>query len=161
MLKIFVLAIFFSTTVFSVEEIVNAENIDSVSRSLIGQYFNSGDKIYDRMKALWVKSDKTDEVINALKGQDLQFKSKAIEYYGLSDKDNIVLVGSKALPIAVKVVYVIEVKLRPELVPFSLTWLAKDGAYKLLGVNWGMSQCKDDLSDLSITAIGSINGPLK
>ena len=86
MSKIFILILCLSGAIYSADEIVNSENIDSVSRSIIREYFSSDDKIYDRMKSLWVKSDKTNEIINRLKGQDLQYKSKAIENYEISDK---------------------------------------------------------------------------
>jgi hypothetical protein len=159
MYKILSISLMALTMCYAAEDVVNNANIDQVSRSLVKDYFKSDDKIYDRMKLLWYNESKATESINQLRGQDLQYKSKAVEHYAITADDNVILIGSKSITNAVKIVYLIETK--NDFVPITISWNVKNDSYRLSGISWGAAQCQQDVSDLTVKNPGIIKGPLE
>ncbi len=129
------------------------ENIDEVSQKIIAEVIDFENPFFATIEMLWVNPEKRDEAIGTLKGQVIQHKVAAQKEWGTINKNKITLVGSKALPGMIKVVYLIDAEYYP--LPFAVMWIKKVDGYAVGGISWG-SQVSQDLKDLSQTTKGGV-----
>lgn len=131
------------------------ERIDPTSRIIVREILNFDNPTLECISQLMLEQQKGRKSnIKTLRDQMIQNRVAAKEAWGTIHVDRITLIGSKALPNLLTVVYLVNSDI--SMVPVSITWERQGDVFMVAGVNYG-SGANQDLSDLTQKFPGTIS----